>query len=135
MTLSTLTLKRIHSNLHRTFGVLIGAFGPFAVTLEDPWNQNRRNISCIPPGNYVCQRVNSPKFGDTFEVTKVPGRSHILFHKGNTEEDTHGCILVGEEFGVIRGEPGILASGRGYGEFMEKMRCKSRFLLTIKECC
>ena len=70
-------------------------------TLEEEDQGNARNVSSIPPGVYVCKRVDSLRFGDTFEVTGVPDRSHILFHAGNTEEDTQGCILVGSMFGVL----------------------------------
>lgn len=70
-------------------------------TLEEEDLGNQRNVSSIPTGTYVCRRVDSPRFGETFEVTGVPGRSHILFHAGNTEENTRGCILVGKMFGVL----------------------------------
>lgn len=71
-------------------------------TLEEEDQGNRRNVSSIPPGVYLCRRHQSPKFGETFLVTGVPGRSFILFHSGNTEEATDGCILVGSFFGVLR---------------------------------
>ncbi len=133
MKLRIIYLKRIFGDRKRTFGVLMDKNGPFAVTLEDPWLDNQKNISCIPAGSYLCVRKQSPKFGDTFEVRKVRGRSHILIHKGNTEKDTHGCILVGKEFNFLHGEPGILESGDGFNEFMSKMRCVDRFLLKIEE--
>ena len=72
------------------YGVLIHGLIPFATTLERPWKNNQRGISCIPAGFYECRRVKSPKFGDTFQVMHVPNRSEILFHKGNLEDDTHG---------------------------------------------
>ena len=129
-----MTLKRIASNPSRTFGVLIDNDGdPFAVTLEDPWNGNEVNISCIPFGKYLCKKRHSPRFGDTYEVKDVQGRTHILFHKGNTEEDTHGCILIGEEFGYLGGDPAILNSGKGYKEFKRKLFGVPEFLLNIRD--
>jgi len=126
------TLKRVVYNQHGTFGVLIDDEGiPFALTLENPWEDNRRNISCIPANQYVCKRVLSPKFGDTFEITNVEDRSHILFHKGNTSKDTNGCILIGEQFEDINGVPGIAHSGKGYKEFMDKLLGHSNLILQI----
>lgn len=65
-------------------------------TLELPWRENQRNISCIPAGTYTCRRVISPRFSETFEITGVLGRDHILFHSGNKTRDTEGCVLVGK---------------------------------------
>lgn len=132
------SLIRVSYTKYGTFGVLLEEDIPFAVTLERPWEDNRRNVSCIPLGVYTCKRIISPKFGDTFEVLNVPGRSHILFHKGNLNEDTHGCILVGEYFDPLYGKPAILASGKAFWEFMERTT-KSKddlaieFRLTIRE--
>ena len=47
-------------------------------TLEEEDQGNRRNVSSIPAGTYIVKRVDSPRFGDTFEITGVPNRSHIL---------------------------------------------------------
>ena len=94
-----LTLKRITSTAYGTFGVLIHGEEQFAVTLECPWKDNQVNTSCIPAGVYFCVRVQSPRFGDTFEITDVKGRTHILFHAGNIASNTRGCILIGEKFG------------------------------------
>lgn len=65
-------------------------------TLELPWKENQRNVSCIPVGTYVCRRALSPRFNETFEITGVRGRDHILFHSGNKTRDTEGCVLVGK---------------------------------------
>ena len=64
-------------------------------TIENPWLDNKKTDSCIPTGTYICKPVNSPRFGKTIEVTNVPNRSHILFHAGNSPDDTDGCILLG----------------------------------------
>lgn len=113
-------LIRVSHNEDGVFGVLIHRLKPFAVTLEPEDKGNQKNISCIPEGMYYCKPVNSPKFGWTYEVVDVPNRSNILFHKGNREGDTEGCILVGESFGELDGKTAILDSKGGYNEFREK---------------
>jgi hypothetical protein len=113
--------------------VLIQGTIPFAVTLERPWRDNRRNESCIPSGIYQCRKVNSPKFGPTFEVCDVPGRTAILFHKGNLQDDSHGCILIGEAFNPVTGRPGITASKEGFAEFLHLTGMTLEFQLEIIE--
>ena len=68
-------------------------------TLENPFINNKRNISCIPEGEYKV-RLRLPRESATREylhllVQDVPNRDWILFHRGNTSKDTSGCILVG----------------------------------------
>ena len=68
-------------------------------TLENPWKDNQRNISCIPEGNYKV-RLRLPRESASRDyihllVEDVENRSYILFHRGNTAKDTSGCILVG----------------------------------------
>ena len=68
-------------------------------TLENPWIDNQRNISCIPEGEYPV-RLRYPRESGTRDylhllVQEVPNRDWILFHRGNTAKDTSGCILVG----------------------------------------
>ncbi len=75
---------------------------PKLCTCEDDWVDNRKGISCIPAGTYTLHRSVYLKHGiEVFEVTGVPGRTRILIHPGNTEEDTEGCILVGRRRGKI----------------------------------
>ena len=100
-----------------TFGVLFDDDTPFCLTLEREWKDNKRNISCIPTGWYICKRIVSPKFGDTFKIESVLNRSQILFHKGNIEDDSHGCIILGEEYGRLDEKTAILSSGRAFKEF------------------
>ena len=126
-------LVRVSMCLTATYGVLLQGEIPFAVTLERPWLDNKPNESCIPAGKYECRMVESPKFGKTFEVTNVPGRSAILFHKGNIADDSHGCILVGESFNPVLGKPGITQSGQGFAEFLSMLRMTDRFPLEIVE--
>jgi len=124
-------LKRIAQGDDGTFGVLINSYYPFALTLEDAWHDNKSNISCIPTGKYKCIRKNSPHHGEVFEVLAVEGRFNILFHRGNSTEDTEGCILIGEQFEVINGKQMILHSGNGFDEFMRILKGYNEFDLEI----
>ena len=116
-----------------TFGVLLNDSIPFALTLERAWLENMPNVSCIPAGTYKAIRHVSPKFGETFWVQDVPGRASILFHKGNIDDDSHGCILVGESFSHVLGEAGITGSKEGFGEFMRILEGKREFQLEIED--
>jgi hypothetical protein len=99
-------------------GVLLDGNGlPVLCTLENPWLDNQTGISCIPTGEYLCQKVNSPKYKDVFEVKDVEGRTHILLHAGNTEKHTRGCILVGEKFGYLGSVPAVLNSKKTLNHF------------------
>jgi hypothetical protein len=128
-----ITLKRIALTDNGTFGVLLDGESPFALTAERPWSANKRGISCIPRGWYTCRRVRSPRFGETFEVTEVPGRTHILFHKGNTPADTRGCILIGSFFGALNESVAVLSSTKAFNEFLERLKGKTEFILSIEE--
>lgn len=127
-------LRRVSRNQHGIFGVLIDDSESFALTVELPWRENKPNISCIPEGIYTCKRVRSPRFGDTFEIADVSGRTHILFHIANTVDDLLGCVGVGEEFGRLKDKTAVLSSRRGFGEFMRRLEGKDTFPLAIKRC-
>ena len=45
-----LKLVRVTTGMDGTFGVLIKDGVPLCVTLELPWRDNERSISCIPEG-------------------------------------------------------------------------------------
>ena len=139
-----LTLKRILITDDGVLGVLICGHRPVCLTLEEEWKENARGISCIPAGSYLCQKVTTPKHGETYQVLDVPGRSSILIHSGNTEEDTEGCILVGKEFGDIMREDedtkkqirklAVLRSKEAFAEFMRVIDGKPTFALHVRVC-
>jgi hypothetical protein len=131
---TSLLLKRFDFRDDRTYGALIGPQGPFIFTLENPWLENKPQVSCIPFGTYACRRVQSPRFGNTFEVTGVPGRSHILFHAGNTEADTLGCVLTATTFDPVQGVNGAVQSKKAFDELMFLLRAVQQFTLHIVHC-
>lgn len=104
-----------------TFGVLAIDNRPMFTTLEDAWRNNERMVSCIPEGKYIIVRHKSPKFGECFLVKDVPNRSDILIHAGNTDADTHGCILLGMTYGTVGKKAAILSSRTAVSLFMQQM--------------
>ena len=142
-----LSLKRfIANNPDGVPGVLIKGVDILCMTLEEEWKDNARNISCIPEGSYVCKRVTRPSGQVTFEVTGVIGRTGILFHTGNTEEDTQGCILLGMEFGkkIVQDEDSgerrekfaikPETSKPAFEKFMALMGDRQTFICHVKWC-
>lgn len=62
-------------------------------TIELPWRNNLRMVSCIPEGRYRLFRHHFPKHGDQLGVANVPNREAILIHPGNdARKDLRGCI-------------------------------------------
>jgi hypothetical protein len=100
-------------------------------TLENPWLDNAQTVSCIPAGEYVCRRVISPRYGETFEITLVPGRTHILFHWGNYPSNTEGCVLLGTSRAAD--VPAVWSSKAAHAEFMQATRDVDEFVLSIHE--
>jgi hypothetical protein len=123
--------------LHRIANIPDGIFGvlkddkvPFCLTLEN-------NNYYIPDGTYICIRVNSPKFGNTFEITGVKNRTHILFHWGNIEEHSEGCVILGEQFEPVKIKDyelknGVLSSKIAFAEFLKRTKGINEFKLKIK---
>jgi len=115
-----------------TLGALV--FGDtFWFTLELGDRDNIPNASCIPEGEYVCKLVENRHVGTkvipvTYEVMGVSGRSGILFHVGNTEFDTRGCILLG--LGV---SGKMLSNSRSaFGDFLDHLKGEEEFLLCVR---
>ena len=72
--------------------------GHFCVTLEHSYD----GLAKIPSGVYTCKRGCHTLPGRsagfiTFEVMGVIGHAGILFHWGNYNRDSSGCILIGED--------------------------------------
>lgn len=92
--MTTAILERYAYLNDGTAGVLTVQGRTFA-TVERPWKNNQRSISCIPEGTYTVRKYSSQRFPDTWEIQNVPDRTYILLHAGNSPTDVEGCIAVG----------------------------------------
>ena len=62
-------------------------------TIELPWKENKKMVSCIPEGKYLLCKRYAPKFGWHLEVVGVSNRTFILFHPANNALlELNGCI-------------------------------------------
>lgn len=85
----------------------------------------------VPSGTFNCVRgiheLAFMKPFETFEVTNVPGRRGILFHVGNENKDSSGCILVGEQIENER----LLRSVKTFVKFMDRLKGIDEFSLLV----
>ena len=130
--LRVFTVLRVKDHPDRgTFGVFIDEDEglPFAVTIER---------LPIPEGEYILKRdyYHAGKYV-VFEITGIPGRDRVLIHRGNIDDHSKGCVIIGESFSPIylekekRWDYGVLASGAAFQEFMEKLKGRDQAKLII----
>lgn len=128
-----LELVRVAVRPEGAFGVLKFDGLPIALTLERTYEQDGRQFTKIPCGRWRCRRTFFVRGSyESYEVL-VPGHSRLLFHRGNTEGDSEGCILVGKEIGTLNGQPAILRSLDAYLAFMRVMDGLETADLTVTE--
>ena len=64
---------------------------------DDPEEGKIYGDTAIPEGNYRITLEYSPTFKRVLPyLHDVPGFSGVMIHSGNSQADTKGCILVGE---------------------------------------
>ena len=110
-------------------------------SIELAWQNNKKNVSCIPVDNYFCAWTKSSKFSKkkgspvyTYEVRNVPNRSGIRIHSATYVRHLQGCIAFGSSFRDID-KDGILdltdtvETIQYFNDFMDG----ADFILTIKE--
>ncbi len=62
-------------------------------TIELPWRDNQRRISCIPEGTYRIRKRYSDRYRWHFELMDVRQRTAILIHAANDAmKELQGCI-------------------------------------------
>ncbi len=118
-------LIRLNQNKKQTLGRLF-IFDGLDIeyeccTLELADNNNRRNTSCIPVGEYNVKPRTSEKYGKHYLVENVENRDYILIHPANYYTQLKGCIAVGADFYDINkdGECDITYSRRAIKEMLE----------------
>ena len=88
------------------------------LTLERPWADNKRGVSCIPDGEYQVRKWHNDEAEEAgkritynhFQVLDVPDRTGILIHVGNYVDQIEGCILPGTHFADMN-KDGLLDIG------------------------
>lgn len=102
--------------LHRTYfpegtqGILEWNDTIVCYTIELPWLENQRRISCIPEGEYLLHKRYSKKYGWHIQLKNVTNRDLILFHPANdAKKELQGCIA-----------PVTLITGVGKGSMSRK---------------
>lgn len=84
-----------------------------------------------PPGQYTCTRYLSPHFGyEVFQLQNVKGCQNIEIHRGNTEVDSHGCILLGIGLN-IQVVGAVTQSAKAFDDFMNYLVGQDSFTLII----
>ena len=102
------TIKRVYLPTE-TLGSMFDPKGSLVCkTMELPWKDNRRSISCIPEGRYLVNKMppipqddpsgRKPRNYGHFRFPAVAGRSGILIHRITYVKDLQGCIGVGNRF-------------------------------------
>lgn len=110
-----LELKTVAVLPEGCFSVLVWDGVPFAVSVERTFDDGK---PVITNGKFLCKRDFYHKGGyATYEII-IDDHDRVLFHKGNAETDSSGCIIVAEKFGALNAAPAVLESKEGFTEFM-----------------
>lgn len=135
-----LILERKQYREDGIFGILMDPFeNELMMTLEHayPGSDIDQFKPKIPAGAYACirgwhQLAHMPAPFQTFEVTEVKGHTNLLFHWGNYNHDSDGCILVGEEIADIGKRPQMITNSRAtFEKFMNMQNGVMLFSLLI----
>ena len=103
-------------------------------TIELPWLQNQRHISCIPEGRYELVKQFAPKYGLHLLVLDVKGRDGILIHPANdARRDLRGCIApVTTLTGAGKGSDSRVANEKLKVHVLEALDRNEKVFITIK---
>jgi len=136
-----LTLKHAEFSSDGIFGSLMDSDGnQIATTLEHAYPTGNGDGSYAPkliPGIYKCVRgmhqlahMRAPF--ETFEITGVVGHTNILFHVGNFNDDSEGCVLLGAATTLgPKGTQMLINSRSTFAKFMRLQDNVTEFLLTV----
>lgn len=131
----TLILQRTHEVGDTTFGKLLLNDSTFLnYTLEDKIRKEKiKHQTAIPSGTYEVIINKSVRFKQLMPLLlNVPNFEGIRIHKGNTTEDTSGCIVVGDK--IL--DDKVLLSTTAYQRlftFLEKSLKKERVYIRVED--
>lgn len=116
-------VRRFSHGENDTLGILFIDDEFFCYTLEDEFRtQKVLGRTRIPEGEYILGLRTiggfhgryKKKFGELhvgmFEILKVPNFTNVLIHIGNRDDDTAGCLLVGDSINNNTIDDGFLSS-------------------------
>jgi len=133
-----LTLTRTEFRPDGIFGFLHTESGfKVAVTLEHAYLVGAEWHPKVPSGKYTCERGPHRLAGmrdklETFEILGVPGHTGILFHAGNWNDDSSGCVLVGRDVRRLGDIKMITDSRLTFAAFMKLQGNAKTFGLTVE---
>ena len=132
MSVEIIYLDRFAYTMYGVFGML-RYDGMKLFTVERPWSDNQRNVSCIPTGAYPLKLTHFIH-GDypAYELLDVPGRDSILIHIGNTMDDVRGCIAPGLMLGWVGKKWAVVESKLAFERFMEHMNGVPEAVLCVR---
>ena len=104
-------------------------------TLEDQYQDKKvYGETCIPEGTYTVEFRKEGGFHNRYkakydfhkgmlEIKDIPNFKWVLFHLGNTDENTAGCVLVGDtQQDLDVSKDGFIgSSGNAYKKFYPKV--------------
>jgi hypothetical protein len=75
-------------------------------TIELPWKDNKKKVSCIPAGIYTLQKLKeSPLFKyPHLWIKDVTGRDGVKIHVANYVRELEGCIALGNAHADVDGD-------------------------------
>lgn len=147
----TFILQRYSDNRDSTLGILLKVLEKQTVlqayTLEDEFRVTKvKGETRIPAGTYTVDRQplatpltlkyrqKYPWFKNHLEVKNVPGFQGIYIHVGNYDENSDGCILLGDVADNNSIGPGsVMQSTAAFQRFYQSVYDQLPITLIIKD--
>lgn len=127
-----LRLERKQHRIDGIFGEILDSRNRVvAYTLEHSYDLKSK----IPAGVYQCvlgtHALHNGIPFQAYELQNVPGHTNILIHMGNYNNDSEGCILVGEAITPSSKGQMVTNSRTVFAEFMKLQKGAPSFTLTV----
>jgi hypothetical protein len=122
------------------FGELLDENGKFLFyTLQHAYETTSGSMKYEPKvieGTYTCKRgmhqlAHMTFPFETFEITNVPNHINILFHVGNYNDDSSGCVLLGAGRSMNSRTPMISQSNKAFNAFLNLQKGVDTFTLVV----